>query len=1070
MINSNNYTMKTKFNGILTLLLALVVQISFAQDRTISGTVTDDSGPLPGVSIIKKGTTSGTETDFDGKYSIKVKTGDVLVFRFVGMETAEKTVSSSNTIDVVLRNDNLLEEVVVVAYGTQKKEEITGSVTTIKSETLADVATASVAQGLVGKIAGVQIINQSGAPGADPTVRFRGIGSINSSSNPLYVVDGVVFNGNLNSINPQDIESMSFLKDASANALYGSRGANGVIIITSKKGKTDKLEVTIDTKLGINTRAVPEYDIITDSGRYYEAVFDRTRLAAIDAGTDPVIAAQNAAANIVTNPAFPLGYNSYDVPEGQIIDPTTGRVNPNANLLYQDSWQDESYRTGIRRENYLSLRYKNDVTNTFFSIGDLEDEAILQNSGFSRTTARLNSDYKPVEWLKINAGMNYARTVIDNSLGGFATNSVSNIAGWARGTAPIYPVYGRDVNGDIVIDPRTGDRLFDFGLRQFGAVGTRPSFKSNSNPVATSQLDVNDNISDNFSGRVGASIKFLEDFEFTYNLSLDLTNANITRLATPLGGDAREFNGRITTRSNRGETIANQQLLNWSKVFGKHSVSALIGHETNEYNFRLLAGQVTETVLSNLPVLDNGVNIQFLTGYQKDYVVEGYLSRLTYNFDNKYFLNASFRRDGSSVFAPKNRWGNFYGVGAAWSVNKENFLNDVNWINNFRLKASFGQQGNDALLYEDNRTITGDTDNRNYYAYTDQFDVINAGGNTPGTSLFQLGNEDLVWETSTNINAGFELGLFDNRITFNAEYFIRKVDDLLFFEPIPQNNGVGTRPANVGDMENKGIEIELGAQIVRNENFSWNFNINATHFKNEITRLPTEFIDLGAFRLQEGKSRFDYFIREFAGVDPTNGDALWYTDILDATTGEPTGERETTNSRPGATEYFTGKSAIADLNGGFSTNFTYKNFSLDASFAYQIGGYGYDGVYQNLLGTTSAGDNFHNDVFDSWTPENTTASIPRLDIIDNNQAGFSDFFLVDASYLSLQNITLSYNLDRQLVNKIGFSSVRLYATGNNLAFWSKARQGYDPRLSVTGNASNEFGLTRTTSLGVTLKF
>jgi len=1052
---------------LVLLLFVINVTSILAQEKTITGNVTDDSGPLPGVSIIIKGTTTGTETDFDGNYSIKTKVGDILVFSFVGMLTKEEKVGSASIINVTLESGNVLEEVVVVAYGTQKKEEITGSVTTLKTKELADIPTASVVQGLVGKVSGVQIINQSGAPGADPTVRFRGIGSINSSSAPLYVVDGVVFNGNLNSINPQDIEAMTFLKDASANALYGSRGANGVIIITTKKGASEKLEVTIDSKIGFNSRAVPEYDIITGAGKYYEAVFDRVRLDLINEGATSADAAQAAAANIVTNPDFPIGYNNYDVAEGNIIDPLTGRVNPNANLLYQDSWQDESYKTGVRRENYMSLRFRNDKSSTFFSIGNLNDEGIVINSGFERTTARLSSEYKPKEWLKVSGSMNYAHTLSDNPLNRFTSGNVSNIAGWARGTAPIYPVFSRDANGNIITDSN-GNRIFDFGTGDFGAVGTRPSFKSASNPVATSLLDIDDNVSDNFSGRVSTSFKFLKDFEFTYNLSVDVTNANITQFATPIGGDAAQFNGRITTRSNRGVTTANQQLLNWNKSFGKHNFSALLGHESNNYNFRLLAGQVTETVIDGLAVLNNGVNIQFLTGYEKDYTVEGYLSRLTYNFDNKYFLNASFRRDGTSVFSPDNRWGNFYGIGGAWSVNKEDFF-DVPWISSLRLKASYGQQGNDAILYEDVRTIVGDQDNRNYYAYTDQFDIVNAGGNIPGITFFQLGNQDLVWETSTNINAGLEFGLFQNRITVNAEYFVREVEDLLFFEPLAQNDGVGTKPANVGDMENKGIEIEIGADIVRNNDFLWSFSVNGTHYKNEITRLPEEFIDNGRFRFVEGRSRYDYFIREFAGVDEANGDGLWFTDVLDAN-GNPTGQRETTNDRVAATEYFVGKSAIPDVYGGFSTNFSYKNFSLGVAFAYQIGGYGYDGIYQNLLGTTSAGDNFHNDVFDSWTPENTTASIPRLDINDVNQAGASSFFLVDASYLNLQNVTFTYNFNKKLLDRLGITGAKIYATGNNLQLWSKARQGYDPRLSITGNAINEFGLARTTSLGLTLNF
>ncbi|MEM7485742.1 MAG: SusC/RagA family TonB-linked outer membrane protein [Bacteroidota bacterium] len=1069
--------MRSKLTLMLTPLLVLCMSFSFGQEKTISGNVSDENGlPLPGVSVVVVGTTSGTQTDFDGNYTISASEGQVLRFTYLGQRTVNRTVGSSVSINIQMEEDTqALDEVVVVAYGTQKKEEITGSVTTIKAEDIQTVQTGDVTQGLAGRLSGVQIINNTGAPGDPPQVRFRGIGSINSSNEPLYVVDGVVFNGNINSINPQDIESLTVLKDASANALYGSRGANGVILITTKKGGVDKLEVTIDTRVGFNTRATPEYDVITDPAEYYEAAYDRWRIGLIDAGTDPAEAAQIAASQIVSGGDFSLGYNNYNVPDDQLIDPATGQINPNASLLYSDSWIDESYKTGTRIENYVSLRYSNDVLNTFLSIGHLNDDGIVLNSGFERTTARLNSSFRPTEWLTIGGSMNYAQTNQDNALLGAGSGNVSNIANWARTTAPVYPVFGRDGQGNIIRDA-DGNVVFDFGTGSNGTVGLRPAFKSNANPVATSLLDIDGNVADNFSGRFNASAKFLKDFEFTYNFSADITQANITQFATPIGGDAQAVNGRITTRSNRGITTAHQQLLNWRKELGSHSLSVLLGHESNDFNFRLLQGQVTETVIDRLAVLENGVNIQFLNGYEKDYRVEGYFSRLTYDYDDKYFFNASFRRDGTSVFSPDNRWGNFYGLGVAWSAHKENFLSNADWLSVLRLKASFGQQGNDAILYEDIRTNVADLDNRNYYAYEDQFDIVNAGNNVPGITFFQLGNEDLKWETSTNINAGFELGLFQNRILLNAEYFERNVEDLLFFRPIALSEGVGTRPENVGDMENKGVEVELGIEIIRNSNFNWSLNINGTHFKNEITSLPVDFIDdpnNGIFRLEEGRSRFDFFTREFAGVDPENGDGLWFTDVLDAD-GNPTGERETTNDRVNATEYFVDKSANPDVFGGFSTAFSYKGFSLDVGFAYQIGGYAWDNVYQTLLGTTSAGDNFHLDVLDSWTPENTTATIPRLDVNDVNQAGTSDFFLIDASFLSLQNATISYSFSSKLVERLGIAGLRIYATGNNLYVWSK-RRGFDPRLSSVGTTNagasiNEFPLARTTSMGVTLNF
>ncbi len=1053
----------------LLMLTFLLTSMAFAQQKTISGTISDTDGlPLPGVNVVVKNTNTGVQTDFNGFYSIKVNTGAILTYSYLGFETKEITVGENTTIDVKLSEAaSALEEVVVVAYGSQAKKEITGAVTTVKTDQLEKVQAASVVQGLTGKVPGVQIINQNGQPGEDPTVRFRGIGSINSSSAPLYVVDGVVFNGNLNSINNQDIESMTFLKDASANALYGSRGANGVIIITTKKGKEGKLDITLDTKIGVNTRAVPEYNIITDPGVYYEMWYNRWRIGLIDTGTDPSDAAQIASSQLVSGGDFSLGYNNYNVADDQIIDVATGRVNPNARLLYNDSWQDESFQTGIRKENYLSLKYSNNLVNTFLSIGHLEDEGFAINSGFERATARLSSEFRPTDWLKVGGGLNYAHTKQDSPLLGLGSGTTSNLFGWARGTAPIYPVFGRDMNGQIVRDAN-GNVVYDFGNGANGTVGQRPAFVADQNPVATNLLDSDENISDNISGRLNMSVKFLTDFEFTYNFSADVFDGNIKQFATPIGGDARTVNGRITTRSNRGITISHQQLLNWNKEFDEHSISVLVGHESNDYNFRLLAGQVTETVIENLPVLNNGVNIQFLTGYEKDYRVEGYLSRLTYSFKDRYFLNASYRRDASSVFHTDNRWGNFYGIGGAWSVHAEDFLAGVDWLSVLRVKASYGQQGNDALLYEDDRTIIGDTDNRNYYAYTDQFDIVNAGNNVPGISFFQLGNEDLVWETSTNINAGFELGLFNNRVSLNAEYFERKVDDLLFFEPIAISEGVGARPANVGDMKNRGVEIELFGTIINTSEFNWSMSINGTHYKNEITKLPNEFIDDGNFRFEKGRSRYDYFMRQYAGIDETNGDALWYMNELDDN-GNPTGNRITTEDRASATEYFVGKSAIPDVYGGFSTNFEYKGIDLSLGFAYQIGGYGYDGIYQDLLGSTSPGNNLHQDVFDSWTPENTTASLPRLDVFEVDQNGGSDFFLVDATYLSLQDITIGYSFKPDLVDKIGFTSVRIYASANNVYLWSKARKGYDPRLSITGNAINEYSIVRSTSFGLTVK-
>lgn len=1061
-----------KRHSLVLALLLLSFTMAMAQ-RTVSGSVISTEGEsLIGASVLIKGTSLGTATDIDGNFTLEVPPGsNTLVVSYTGFNTKEFDITGQTSVSFALEpSTSLLDEVVVTAYGTQRKREITGSVASIDNETLEKVQASHVVQGLVGKVAGVQIINQSGQPGDAPTVRFRGVGSINASSEPLYVVDGVPFNGNINSIAPQDIESMTFLKDASANALYGSRGANGVIIITTKKGKTDGLEVSLNIKAGMNDRAVPDYDIIKDPGEFYEVWYDRWRIGLINQGETPEDAAATAAAGLVSGGDFSLGYNNYNVPNDQLIDQATGRLNPSAQLLYQDDWEEELFGTSARTETHLSLRSKGDKVGTFFSMGYLNDEGYALNSGFKRITGRGSFDYDVSDAIKVGASVNYANTTQDAPIQNVATNTYSNLFSWARNVAPIYPVYGRDANGDFIRD-NNGDRVYDFGTNDDDIPGVRP-YGAFNNPVATSILDQDQNVIDNLSGRAFVTVNFLRDFEFTYNLSADYFGSNITAFSTPLGGDAKGVNGRLTTTANRGITLANQQLLNWRREFGLHNVAILIGHESTAYDFSLLRGQKTETLIGDLPVLNNAANIQYLQGYEKEYRVEGFLSRINYDYDDKYFINASFRRDGSSVFAPENRWGNFYGLGVAWDIAREPFLEGVSALSSLRLKASYGQQGNDAILYEANRTIVGDLDNRNYYAYRDQFDVVNAGGGKPGVSFVGLGNPDLVWETSTNINAGFEAGLFGNRVNIQAEYFVRQVADMLFYNPLPLSEGRGAFPENIGDMENRGVEVLLDVGIIAKSDFNWAVSLNGTHYKNEITRLPQEFIDdpnISRVRLVEGRSRYDIFLRQFAGVDPTNGDALWYMDEVDAD-GNPTGNRVTTADYNAATEYFVDKTSLPDLFGGFSTSLYYKGLGLNVGFAYQLGGYGYDGNYQGLLGSAGdIGQNYHHDVLNSWTPENPDATIPRLDVFDTNQDDQSDFWLIDNSYLSLQDITLSYDITANALQSLGIKTARVYASANNVYLWSK-RQGYDPRLSFTGLSVNEYSIVRSVSIGANIVF
>ncbi|MCG8702147.1 MAG: TonB-dependent receptor, partial [Bacteroidales bacterium] len=472
--------------------------------------------------------------------------------------------------------------------------------------------------------------------------------------------------------------------------------------------------------------------------------------------------------------------------------------------------------------------------------------------------------------------------------------------------------------------------------------------------------------------------------------------------------------------------------------------------------------------------LDGGVITQGLENFEREYNVEGYFSRLTYSYNNKYFFNGSYRLDGSSVFQPDNRWGSFWGLGAAWNVANENFMQGLaDWLNVCKLKASFGQQGNDWVYYPETTT-------RNYYAYRDQFAVVNNDDNL-GINMSYLGNKDLEWEKSSNFNVGFETFWF-NRFGLNFDYFQRNMTDLLYNAPLAPSLGVGgSKPENIGDMVNKGFELELNMEVIRTADLQWDININATHVRNEITALPKEEIPDGRFQLEVGRSRYDYYLKKFAGVDPENGDALWYKDeiqtdefgdpVLDEN-GDPvkTGNMVTTSDYSDSADYYyVGKSAIPDLYGGFSTNIRYKGFDFGVAFSYQLGGYGYDRVYWGLFDATEIGQNFTTEAAeDTWTPENTSASLPRLDVGKDDQYYSSDLYLIKASYLSLKNITIGYTFN--LKNKpAGLQEVRVYGVADNVWLWSK-RKGFDPRLSVTGLSTNEYSVLRTISLGVKLKF
>lgn len=735
-------------------------------------------------------------------------------------------------------------------------------------------------------------------------------------------------------------------------------------------------------------------------------------------------------------------------------------------MLYHEDWSDYLFRNRTFTQTYLSISGGTETSKTFFSVGYDTNSGYVVNSGYDRLTAKLSNDVDVTKNLTLGSSILYANTIQKRLDGGDGSSAYSNPFGWTRNVAPIYPVYAHDAAGNVVY--QNGVKAYDDGTGTANGGITRP-YGNFQNPYATALLDRKQNTTNNIFGTFYGDYDFLKDFNFKYTLTADYRHTTDIDFDTPLYGDAVTSIGRTAPDSGVSFNFTQQQLLNYNKKLGNHVINVLLGHETSDWNYKYISVNKKGFLLPQGYVGDFAGITTDDSNYELDYNLEGYFARALYEYGNRYYVNASVRRDATSVFAPENRWGTFYGFGAAWRVSQESFLTDVKWLNEFKLKGSFGQQGNDNLLYPGYGPASGQ---RNYYLFQDQYEFTPAQGTAtvPGLDLIYLGNKDATWETNTNINAGFETEMFDKRFRLNAEYFIRKVDDMLFHLPLPPSSGIISKPKNIGSMENKGVELTISGDIVKNDNFTLTLGANATHFKNEITKLPQDFIDDGNFRFEKGFSRYSYFMREFVGVNESNGNAQWYTQVNPATGLPETGAKFVTENYADATRYRIDKDASPDVYGGFNLGLTYKGFDLNMDFAYQFGGYGVDGAYWNLF-AGDTGQNFHRDaIYNTWTPTNTSATLPRVDNTDpSNHYASSTIMLTSSDYVSLQNVSLGYNFSSKLVNTFGLSSMRIYALANNVGLWSK-RQGYDPRLSLTGNSSNEYSLFRTVSMGVNLQF
>lgn len=1022
------------------------------QDPVI-GSVNDSNGlPLPGASVIIKGTATGVQTDFDGNYSIVVSEGETLVFSYLGYTTQEIVVGTSKTINVVLQEDaQALEEVIVTAYGTSTKEAFTGSASVVGAKDLELRNVTSPIAAIEGRATGVQFTSPQG-PGSSPGIVIRGVGTLNGDTDPLFIVDGVQYEGSLNTINQEDIESFTILKDAASTSLYGSRAANGVVIITTKSGtRGEGIKVNASMQYGlVSASSFQFYDEITP-GQYYETMWEALKNSAAGGGD-----ATFASENIYTS----LGYNPFNVPNDQIVG-TNGQLNPNAQLVYQSlDWYDFLSRTGVRQNYNVNVSGGGENHQVFFSASYLDEESFVITSGFDRLTTRLNAEFDANDHITIGGSANITITeaVAPSSAG---AGSIVNPFGFAKNVGSIYPVYVNDQQGNLVRDD-FGNPVFDNGegFSDFN-IGSRPVSQGRH---ALQELLLNDERDrDNTYGfRFFTDVKLFEGLSVRVNYGRDINEGLEKEYENAIIGDAQP-DGRYGEERFRRQVENFNQILTYRKSFGNHNFDITAGHESFNRTFSSNGGLATVQAASGIFEFDNFSNIVDLEGNSTRKSIEGYFSRVNYNFDNKYYISGSVRRDGSSVFDQDRRWGTFYSVGASWRIDQENFLRNSNTINQLKLRASYGEVGNDDL--------------NDFFLSQARFSITSNAA-APAILFTDIGNSDLQWETIENFDVALEFALFNNFLDGSVEYYKRNSSDLLYELPIAPSNGLNIVPVNVGDMFNSGWEVALTANLINNADFKWNLTLQASTFKNEITNLPDPFVPTNdtTKRWDEGRSRFDYFLLRTAGVDPATGDQLFFRYELDddgnsVPVRDANGNIETTNDWQDTERAYTGDSAIPDVLGSIANSISYKGLTLDFLINYGIGGKSLDFGYATMMHSGDFGRSYHPDILNAWRQPGDVTNVPRLEAGNPNLVRTaSDRFLTDASFWALRNINLGYSFDKKIIEQIGLDNLRVSVTAENLYLKSK-RNGFNPQFELEGTPNgNDFGPPKIISIGLNVAF
>lgn len=1065
-------------------LMSLCFVSLFAQEKTIGGVVVDEAGePVIGASVLVAGTNIGTITDYDGLFTISVPaSAKTLIVSFVGMETQEVPVKDN--LKVVLHESSVMvDEVIAVAYGNVSKGSFAGSAQAVNAESIEKKSPSEISKALAGEVAGVQVVNTSGQPGTNASIRIRGIGSINSSTAPLYVVDGIPYEGDVSAIDPGDIASTTILKDATATSLYGSRGANGVIVITTKKGTSgEEGKIDVDLKYGANMHLLPMYDVVTSPEEYilmgWQGIYNNS--GSISAANSTLFSDKGIySAYNIWNQKGNLLVNAYDA-QGNIKPSIAEGVErkPGFGVKDQplDSWYKEIFRIGQKAEATVKIHGGSEKTTYYTSFGYLKDEGYYQSSDFSRFSVRSNIEHQAKKWLKGGMNIQYAYTEMNNP-NQDGDGAMNNGFFFVNAVPAIYPVFQRNEDGSIPIDPQTGKKTYDYGMFAGGGRG----FGSGINPAGSLQLDKELTTTHNVNASTFLKATLYKGLTLTANVGMQYYGYTASQLTNMFYGDAAGV-GRLTKQKGDIFALTANQLLEYNNSFADHNIRVLLGHETAFVKEAMMYGHKNYLVLPNTLELGNVLQQDGITSASSSQALESYLASVSYNYAERYFLNANYRADGSSRFAKGHRWGHFGSVGVAWVMTNEQFMADQDILKFFKLRASWGVLGNQD---------TG------VFLYTSHYKVNNLNDELAIYETYRA-NPNLTWERTQTADVGLEFSI-GKYLDAELDYYYKLTDNMLFTRNVAPSNGYAGYYVNDAKMSNQGVEFQLNIHAVDTRNVKLDIRLNGGHYTNKMIEMPIDYVDADGTEhrmvmsgnMSKGHSMYDWYMKHYEGVDMFTGKAV-YTAYYDANKGgfgtdnaaniesgdnyisslydylqqNPNAKIETysTTDHARATSYYVGKSAIPALDGGFGLDLEVYGVTLSAMFSYRLGGYGYDNTYAFLMHSDELGQyNWHTDMRAAWTPAQAAGTkegevivsngiVPRLSNgADAYANASSDRFLTSNSYLSLNSVRLGYNFPKKWMEKIKFQSLSIFVSGENLALVS-ARRGYNPTVSADGTS------------------